>query len=153
MPKTEHELDAPPWQRVESTLMATSRAIRHAYDAHFAPLELNLTQASLLVFLHEFGPERQSQLATRLGIGRAAAGSLIDQLEKRGLLERLPDPADRRAWHVTLTTPGEALVEPVRAIDRDVRSALREDISPAERRQLARLLLRLQENVKRVLAK
>ena len=150
--KPRHELDAPPWQRVESTLMATSRAIRDAYDARFARLELNLTQASLLVFLHETGPMRQTQIAQRLGQGRAAIGATIDGLENRGLVERQADPLDRRAWLVHLTAAGKDLVEPINEIDRVLREELRLDISRSERQQLAKLLLRLQANLARVLA-
>jgi DNA-binding MarR family transcriptional regulator len=132
--------------------MATSRAIRDAYDARFARLNLNLTQASLLVFLHESGPLRQTQLARRLGQGRAATGSTVDQLEDRGLVERQPDPDDRRAWLVTLTPRGKDLVDPINEIDRVLRAELRLDISREERQQLARLLLRLQANLARILA-
>jgi len=146
-----HELDAPPWQRVESTLMATSRAIREAYDARYAQLQLNLSQASMIVFLSESGPLRQAQLARRLGLGRASTGSMVDQLERRALVERQPDPADRRAWRVTLTPEGEKLVDPITAIDRVLRGELRLDISKSERQQLAKLLLRLQSNLARVL--
>jgi DNA-binding MarR family transcriptional regulator len=152
VPHSNHELDAPPWQRVESTLMATSRAIRDAYDARFDELGLNLTQASTLVFLHESGPLRQTQLARRLGRGRAATGSTVDQLENRGLVERQADPADRRAWLVRLTPAGKDLVDPVHEIDRVLRAELRLDISRGERQQLAKLLLRLQANLARVLA-
>jgi MarR family transcriptional regulator for hemolysin len=149
-PESRHELDAPPWQRVESTLMATSRAIRDAYDVHFAELKLNLTQASLLVFLHESGPLRQTQLARRLGQGRAATGSTVDLLERRGLVERRADPEDRRAWLVDVTPEGEGLVAPINEIDRVLRAELRLDISRSERQQLAKLLLRLQANLARV---
>ncbi len=152
MPGPKHELDAPPWQRVESTLMATARAIRDVYDASFAALDLNLTQASLLVFVQESGPLRQTQLARRLGLGRAATGTTVDLLERRGLVERQADPQDRRAWLVTITPAGKDLVEPINAIDREVRAELRHEISRAERQQLARLLLRLQGNVARILA-
>lgn len=152
MAQPKHELDAPPWLRVESTLMATSRAIRDAYDARFAELDLNLTQASLLVFLHEAGPLKQTQLARRLGLGRAATGALIDQLEGRGLVERQADPADRRAWLVTITPKGKDLVEPINEIDRVLRGQLRLDISREERQQLAKLLLRLQSNLARILS-
>jgi MarR family transcriptional regulator for hemolysin len=147
-----HELDAPPWQRVESTLMATSRGLRDAYDAGFAPLDLNLTQASLLVFLDESGPRRQTQLARRLGLGRAATGSTVDLLERRGLVERQSDPEDRRAWLVNITPAGKALVDPVNEVDRVLREELRLDISRSERQQLAKLLLRLQANIARVLS-
>ena len=148
--KPKHELDAPPWQRVESTLMATSRAIRDAYDARYAELDLNLTQASLLVFLHESGPLRQTQLARRLGQGRAATGATVDLLERRGLVERQPDPSDRRAWLVTLTPAGKDRVEPITEIDRALREKLRRDIPRSERQQLAKLLLRLQANLARI---
>ncbi|MGI9590328.1 MAG: MarR family winged helix-turn-helix transcriptional regulator, partial [Myxococcota bacterium] len=118
MPASEprHELDAPPWQRVESTLMATSRAIRDAYDARYAALDLNLTQASLLVFLHQSGPQRQTRLAQRLGLGRAATGATVDLLEGRGLVERQDEPADRRARRVTPPPPRKEMIEPIRAI-------------------------------------
>jgi DNA-binding MarR family transcriptional regulator len=146
-----HELDAPPWQRVESTLMATSRAIRVAYDRAYAELDLNLTQASLVVFLHESGPLRQTQLARRMGLGRAAIGTTIEALERRGLLERRPDPDDKRAWLVSVTGAGKDLEGPISEIDRELRAELRLDISRAERQQLARLLLRLQGNLARIL--
>ena len=150
MPDPKHELDAPPWLRVESTLMATSRALRHAFDARFAALGLNLTQASLLAFLHQAGPLRQTQLARRLGQGRAATGALVDQLESRDLVERQPDPEDRRAWLVTITPRGKELVEPINEIDRELREELRRDIPRSERQQLAQLLLKLQANLARM---
>lgn len=151
MSQLTHELDAPPWQRVESTLMATSRAIRVAYDRAFAALDLNLTQASLVVFLHESGPLRQTQLASRMGLGRAAIGTTIEALERRGLLERHPDPQDKRAWLVSVTEAGRALEGPITEIDRELRAELRLDISRSERQQLARLMLRLQGNLARIL--
>lgn len=147
-----HELDAPPWLRVESTLMATSRGIRLAYDARFAAIDLNLTQASLIVFVDESGPLHQAELARRLGQGRAATGSTVEGMERRGLVERQLDPEDRRAWLVTLTPAGRALIGPITEIDRVLRAELRLDISKAERQQLANLLLRLQSNLKRVLS-
>lgn len=150
--RVRHELDAPPWQRVESTLMATSRGIRLAYDARFAELNLNLTQASLLVFLHESGPLHQAELARRLGQGRAATGSTIDGLERRELVAREPDPADGRAWLVRIQSGGKELVAPITEIDRVLRAELRLDISRGERQQLANLLLRLQANLRRVLS-
>ena len=151
MSRPTHELDAPPWQRVESTLMSTSRAIRVAYDRAYAALDLNLTQASLIVYLHEHGPLRQTQLAARMGIGRAAMGTSIDGLQRRQVVERKPDPDDRRAWLVSLTVAGKEFVGPITDIDREVRAALRLDISRAERQQLAKLLLRLQGNLARIL--
>jgi DNA-binding MarR family transcriptional regulator len=146
-----HELDAPPWLRVESTLMATARAIRTAYDRRFAGLGLNLSQASLLAFVADFGPETQTRLARRLGLGRAATGTLIDALERRSLVERRPDPDDRRVWLVAITEEGERTVDEITDIDRTLRNELRRGISKAERQQLAHTLLGIQANLARAL--
>ncbi len=132
--------------------MATSRAIRQAFDRRFAPLDLNLSQASLLAFLAESGASTQTRLAERLGLGRAATGAMIDALEGRGLVERLPDPADRRVWRVAVTTSGKDLAAAVHEIDEVLRAELRDGIPRTERQLLAQLLLRLQSNLARVLS-
>ena len=91
-----HELDAPPWLRVESTIMATARAIRQSYDQRFNDLDLNLSEASVLAYVAEHGALSQTQIAKSLGLGRAATGALIDVLEDRDLVQRETDPDDRR---------------------------------------------------------
>ena len=85
---SKHELDAPPWLRVESTLMSAARGIRRAYDLRLEALGLNLSKAILLARTQESGPIMQAELAKQMGVGRAAMGSLIDSLEKRGWVER-----------------------------------------------------------------
>jgi len=166
--RPDHELDAPPWQRVESTLMATARAIRRAYEirltdldlnlsqasllAFLTDLDLNLSQASLLAFLFEAGPITQSRLASRLGMGRAATGLVINALEARGLIERRTNPDDRRAWLIALCPEGLRMTEPIFEIDTALRRELRTGISRSERQQLAGLLLRLKTNLANVLA-
>jgi DNA-binding MarR family transcriptional regulator len=147
----EHELDAPPWRRVEATLMATSRGIRRAYDTRLAETGLNLSEASLLAYVKEYGASTQTQLAERLALGRAAVGSVIDALESKGLVTRRPDSTDRRVWLVSVTPEGSALAVRVVAIDAQFRDDLRTGITREERRQLADMLLRLQENISSVL--
>lgn len=145
--KPSHELDSPPWLRVESTLMHTAAMVRHEYDRRFEVLDLNLSQAMMLAYVAEFGAETQSRMADRLGVGRAAAGNIVDALEKRELLERLPNPDDRRVWLVQSTPTGKELAERIAEIDVVFRADLRKGFTRAERQQLASLLLRVQENL------
>jgi MarR family transcriptional regulator for hemolysin len=152
MTSSKREPDAPAWQRVESTLMVTARAIRQAYDRRLARLELNLSQASLLAFVQDWGPQTQTQLADRLGLGRAATGSVVDVLERRGLVARQRDSRDRRVWRVEATQQGRDVAKPITEIDQVLRRELRAGISREERQQLAQLLLRLQSNLASVLA-
>ena len=127
--------------------MATARLVRTAFDVRLAPLELNLTQASLLGYVAEFGATTQTDLADRLGIGRAAIGSVIDQLQARQLVERQPNPIDRRVWLVAITPDGRTLADQVSHVDEVLRAELRHGIGREERQALAWVMTRLQHNL------
>jgi DNA-binding MarR family transcriptional regulator len=55
------------------------------------------------------GPGTQLALAQQLGVDRTVMTYLLDDLEQAGLIERQPDPADRRARRVVITEAGRAL--------------------------------------------
>jgi DNA-binding MarR family transcriptional regulator len=144
-------LTAPGRRTIETVLMATSRAMRRAYDTRLAGLDLKLSEAFLLGHVHTHGPLTQTQLAEGLGIGRAATGSLVDALERKGLVERAADAGDRRVWLVATTERAGPVVAEVAAVDVAVREELWTGISRAERRQLSETLLRLQDNLGAIL--
>jgi DNA-binding MarR family transcriptional regulator len=150
--KLSHELDAPPWRRFESTLMATSKSIRRAYDLFFGEIGLNLSEACLLEYVVEHGPMSQTQVAERIGMGRAPAGTIVDNLSNRGLIRRSPDSADRRVWLLTATDAGNDLAQRLVQVDKTLRTELRKGLSQEEREQLAATLVRLQLNLANVLS-
>jgi DNA-binding MarR family transcriptional regulator len=131
--------------------MATSRDLRRAYDTRLAGLDLKLSEAFLLGHVHTHGPLTQTQLAEGLGIGRAATGSLVDALERKGLVERAAHAGDRRVWLVATTADAGPVVAELTAVDVALREELWTGISRAERRQLSETLLRLQDNLGAVL--
>jgi len=142
---------APNWRRVEIALIAGARKVAAAFDHRLAAIDLNLNQASLMAFVNDFGASNQTELAEMVGIGRAAVGTMIDRLEERGLVTRIPDPNDRRVWLVGITSEGSALVEKFYEIDAGFQKEIRRDISREERQQLASLLERLGTNVDAIL--
>jgi len=85
----------------------------------------------------------QSVLGEVLGIARSGAKMLVDWMETRGLVERRRHEGDGRAWGLHLTRQGERLVKDMkrRVVGRDRARAAR--LSPAERRELLRLLAKL----------
>ncbi len=147
MASVEPEIGAPPRQTMEALLMATSRAMRRAYDNHLAGVGLKLSEAYLLGHVHTHGPMTQTQLAEWLGIGRAATGAIIDALEGRGLVERSAHAADRRVWLVASTPAAAPLVEEIIAVDTALRQQLWTGVSATERRQLSDTLQRIQGNL------
>jgi len=58
------------------------------------------------------------ELGEHLGITKQAAVQLVDELEKRGYVERTPHPTDRRSRLVTLSPRGWQCVEQVVALSR-----------------------------------
>ncbi len=127
--------------------MATAGLMRETYDRALEPLGLNLTDASLLAYVVESGPLKQTSIADHLSIGRAAAGNVIDRLQKRELVERQADLTDRRVWLVAPTATGKELASEITAIDVGLRHDLRLGIDRHERQMLATLLVRLQRNL------
>jgi DNA-binding MarR family transcriptional regulator len=133
---------------LETTILAIADRLRSAYDRRFAPLGLNLSQATILAYLDEFGPTIQTRLADHLGHGRAATGTSINQLERAGLVRRTHDPSDRRVWQVQLTSAGTELVPQIAAVDADMRAAFRAGLSRDERHVLGEALGRLDHNLR-----
>ncbi|MGY0491819.1 MarR family winged helix-turn-helix transcriptional regulator [Streptomyces sp. WG-D5] len=60
----------------------------------------------LLVRLAECGAQRATELAAYIGVGKATMSRQLRALEELGLVGREPDPADGRAWLVSLTEYG-----------------------------------------------
>ena len=129
--------------------MATANSIRATYDERLSHLGLTLSLASLISYVADFGPVNQTRVAEHLGQGRAVTGTQIDRLESQGLVERLPDPADRRVWLVAITPAGTALTTSITDVDRVLRAELRDGISRSDRQTLAATLVRLQQNLHR----
>ena len=88
-------------------------------------------------------PRSQLALAQHLGVDRTVMTYLLDDLEGAGLVERRPDPSDRRARRILLTEKGtDRLCELERRL-RAVEDQLLDPLDPAERDVLRELLRRL----------
>jgi DNA-binding MarR family transcriptional regulator len=88
-------------------------------------------------------PSSQLALANRLGIDKTAMTYVIDALENDRLVERRPDPRDRRVREVHPTERGRLLLETARVALREVEDILLRDLDPDERVQLRHLLARV----------
>lgn len=85
-------------------------------------------------------PQRQTVLAAALDVVPRSVTSLVDDLERAGLVERRPDPTDRRATLVAATDDGRAvLVEADRQRRRHAQELLAR-LEPGEQDELLRLL-------------
>ncbi|GAA4667953.1 MarR family winged helix-turn-helix transcriptional regulator [Frondihabitans cladoniiphilus] len=85
----------------------------------------------------------QLALAHRLGIDKNAMTIVVDALEQAGLVERRPDPQDRRVRQVLATAEGRNVIHKARAALGTVEDALMRDLSSDEQILLRRLLARV----------
>ena len=85
----------------------------------------------------------QLALAQQLGIDRTVMTYLLDDIERAGLVERQPDPADRRARRVVVTDRGHELVAHLQQRLRLAEDHVLTGLSDGEREQFRGLLRRL----------
>ncbi|MEL7209874.1 MAG: winged helix DNA-binding protein, partial [Actinomycetota bacterium] len=90
------------------------------------------------------GVERPEQLPQQ-GVEPAAIGVVhrLDLLEERGLLERTPDPADRRSTRITLTPEGRELAVEAARAHVAAEAQMLGALNDADRRRLDALLGKL----------
>jgi DNA-binding MarR family transcriptional regulator len=87
---------------------------------------------------------RVGDLARRLRITVGGTSKLVDRMEEARLIAREPDPDDRRASRVALTTAGKRkLNAAVKSYEAEVAAILAGVLSPDEQRQMSRYVSRL----------
>lgn len=79
---------------------------------------------------------RSTTLAERAGMGKAAMGELVDELERLGYVERRPDPTDRRAKLVHPTALALEVTRLVHAFNRRLEARYRRSLGPKAYRSL-----------------
>ena len=94
---------------------AVSRQLRHQTQQALAPWDVTPSQARALGVLTRHGPVRLGTLSEHLRIAPRSATEVVDDLAAAGLVERRPDPADRRAILVALTARGDEVAAGIRA--------------------------------------
>lgn len=87
----------------------------------------------------------QTALGQEVGLDRTTTADVVKRLEERGILERRPNPSDRRTRHVQLTEEGQARVAELHVNMSRAQERLLEPLRPAEKAILMDLMRRLVE--------
>jgi DNA-binding MarR family transcriptional regulator len=96
-------------QGVRLGLLAVAEQLRQNWAAHAAAVGLSTAQVNALLTLKPGEAVPMRSLAARLDYDASNLSVLIDRLERRGVVERRPDPADRRVRTLVLTPDGARL--------------------------------------------
>jgi DNA-binding MarR family transcriptional regulator len=120
------------WDRVDARLR----------EAHELPLAF--FESLLFISRAPGGSMRVGDLARALRVTVGGTSKLVDRIERAGLIARQPDPDDRRASRVALTTAGKRrLTAAVKTYDAEVAGILGGVLRPEEQRQMSDYVSRL----------
>jgi len=148
-PSRRNESYEPPWHGVPTAIARRLHQICVAKTSEVVG-EANITPLQYGVLIHlskvtgSPGIE-QNSLAGRLNVDRNTASLLVEQLAKKGLVERRVNGADRRARLLSLTSKGEKLYAQLRPAHLAANQTILAPITPRERKLLISLLIRVIE--------
>ena len=118
-------------------------AHRAIAERALASVGLSGKQLGALSVLVAEGPLSQQRLGERQGVDRTTMVALVDELERRGLVERRRNPDDRRAYSLHATPPARGVVKQAAEATKRAEDEFLAPIPAGERRRLKQLLQRL----------
>jgi MarR family transcriptional regulator for hemolysin len=108
---------------------------------------MTCARCAVLLKLEQPGGFNQVTLAHSLDLAPITVVRLLDRLETAGLVSRLPDPHDRRAYLLTPTAKARPLIACIQDIFRAIQSEAWLGLSDTETSQLNALLCRIRSNL------
>jgi DNA-binding MarR family transcriptional regulator len=117
-----------------------ARQLRHQTQRALAPWDVTPAQARALGTLTRHGPMRLGALSEFLRVAPRSATEVVDALEDSRLVERRPDPDDRRATLVAPTGRGAEVAGAIRAARAAEAEGFFARLDEADRTSLARIL-------------
>ena len=124
-----------------------ARLMRKDFERRTRSLGLTRAQWQTLFHLARNEGCNQATLADLLDVEPITLARTIDRLELSGLVERRPDPGDRRARLLFLGAPAHPLLEQLRALGAETREIALAGISEDERTLLMTLLTKMRANL------
>ena len=126
-----------------------SRIRKKVVDQAVAHHGITRSQFWVLVNVARYGGEgiAQTELARLMSVGKVSLGGLVDRMEVNGILERLPDPVDRRAKKVFMTSKGEDLLHELQDIVESLNKHIMKGITREQGKILDGLLRAMKHNL------
>lgn len=111
--------------------------------AALAPMSLSGRHFGVLLMLERHGVSTQKDLIAALGSDKAGMVRTVDDLDRRGFLERSQSALDRRVYDLTLTDEGRAALTEAQRLSADAIGAVFGDLDAAQVADLSALLSRI----------
>jgi DNA-binding MarR family transcriptional regulator len=116
---------------------------RDRANAVFRPLGIEVRHFGLLVTLDQLGPSSQQAIADGMRMSGTMITQIVDELERKELVERRRNPADRRSYTITMTPVAKRLLADAREKVALAAAEIAAPIGDAGDRELRTLLRKL----------
>jgi DNA-binding MarR family transcriptional regulator len=132
-------------ETLSEAFRSVARQLRNTSQEFLAPWDITPSQLRALRVLTRHGVIRLSELSDSLHIAARSTTEVVDALEARGLVERRPDPGDRRATLVEVTEHGASVLDAIRVASGTEAERAFDRLSQTDRAHLARILRKLRD--------
>jgi DNA-binding MarR family transcriptional regulator len=130
----------PGQESLAETFWGVSRQLRRATRQALEPWGITPGQSRALNVLMRHGTMRLRELSEHLRIAPRSTTEVVDGLQERGLVQRRPDPGDRRATLIALTDRGAEVGAAIQAARDAEAERFFGSLSAADHADLARIL-------------
>jgi MarR family transcriptional regulator for hemolysin len=134
-------------------IMDVARMMKTYADQRARQFGISRAQWSVLVRLDRSEGLKQSELADLLDLQPISLTRLLDRLADNGLIERRPDPNDRRANRLYLTPAARPMLEQLSKLGEDVMEIVLEGVDAKMRDQLLSDLGVMKDNLRSAIAR
>ena len=130
-------------------LADTARLMRRSFDARAKQIGVTRPQWRVLSVLRRFEGVNQGGLAELLEVEPITVCRMVDRLQEAQLVERRPDPDDRRSWLLHLTPKAHELLGQLRPLAEEMLDEALEGVSDRDRGVLTQSLDQMRRNLAR----
>ena len=128
-------------------LSEVAHAIRTLADARAREHGMTRAQWMILVRLDRQPGMSQNELASLIEVEPITVGRLVDRLEARAMVERRPDPADRRIWRLHLTPEATPMLKEIAKARAELNAMMIADIGKKDVELFVDSLLQMKANM------
>ena len=129
--------------KLYTQLMRAANSVTDKLHRHLVRPRLSISQFGVLEALLHIGPMCQKEIGSKILKTGGNITLVIDNLEKRGLVQREKDPDDRRKIRVSLTSEGQELIQSIFPVHASIAKTVFASLAPTEQATLGRLLKKL----------
>lgn len=123
---------------------------RTLFTRKISPHAIGPSQAGFLTLLSEGDPVRQDELVSMSGVDKAIGTRVVRKLMNAGYIRRMRDPADHRAYLLSLTAEGARMKPIILEVYDSINESLFQGFTEEERDMARNLLGRMIENLRRI---